>query len=226
MLLMVFLFTRPAIFSAYNLKDQGSLGDAINGLTAPIIGLVTAGLLFYSFKAQTEANNLLRSQNHFDTYIKLFSQLESVVSKYEYQFVTQADLNTAEIPRNFTKLKNGNFEITLTGANAIRAFATKLNSQDKIDEFDPNVSNLSVILEDVVLLFRFAETAPEENAEYCFMRLNHFIQANLSESYFYITDRHGSENTGNFGKLMYQFGAIQHTLTKIEAAYLAKHNLK
>src|ERR1044072_198357 len=40
LLVMVFMFTRPALFEAYNLRDQGTLGDAINGLTAPIIGLI------------------------------------------------------------------------------------------------------------------------------------------------------------------------------------------
>ena len=220
---MVFIFTRPAILSSYNLKDQGSLGDAINGLTAPIIGLITAGLLFYSFKAQIDANQLLRSQNHFDTYTKLFSQLENGVSKFEYQFVTTGTPNTTEIPKNFIKLKNGNFEVTLTGANAIKTFAMDLGSRDKINEFDSNVKSLSMILEDVNLLFRFAETAPADNAEYCFMRLNHYIQANLSASYYEITERHGTENNGNFGKLLSQFGAIQHTLARIEDAYLSKH---
>src|SRR5690349_7913347 len=108
LLLAVFVFTRPALLDVYNLKDQGTLGDAINGLTAPIIGLITAGLLFYSFKAQIEANNLLRSQNHFDTYTKLFKQLEEGVNSFHYEFTWHTTIPPTSVMKYATKLPNGN----------------------------------------------------------------------------------------------------------------------
>lgn len=64
----------------------GAIGDAFNGLTAPIIAIISAGLIFYSFQAQVKANALLSGQWSFDTYIKMFNELKESYEKIEIGF--------------------------------------------------------------------------------------------------------------------------------------------
>lgn len=49
-----FLFTRTT--GIIDFSRTGEIGDTIGGITAPIIGLLSAILIYLSFKAQTEAN--------------------------------------------------------------------------------------------------------------------------------------------------------------------------
>lgn len=52
----VWMFTRPAFADA--LSDKGTIGDAIGGITAPIVNLIGATLVYFSFLAQVKANNM------------------------------------------------------------------------------------------------------------------------------------------------------------------------
>lgn len=49
-----FLFTRN--LGLIDFSKTGDIGDTIGGITAPIIGFLSAYLIYLSFKAQTEAN--------------------------------------------------------------------------------------------------------------------------------------------------------------------------
>lgn len=42
----------------FNLKDEGTLGDAIGGLTAPLINSITGLLVYFSFRQQLIANHV------------------------------------------------------------------------------------------------------------------------------------------------------------------------
>jgi hypothetical protein len=60
---IIFVFIIPLIIINFNLLGQwsnfsqtGQIGDTIGGITAPIVGLVGAILVFYSFKIQLEFN--------------------------------------------------------------------------------------------------------------------------------------------------------------------------
>ncbi len=53
-----------AISKCLNL-EYGSLGDVIAGATAPIIGLFAAILVYLSFRAQIEANKIVREESNF-----------------------------------------------------------------------------------------------------------------------------------------------------------------
>lgn len=52
------LLTREYIFEALDFSDTGEIGDTIGGITAPIIGLIGALLVYYSFRAQIEMNRI------------------------------------------------------------------------------------------------------------------------------------------------------------------------
>ena len=54
----LFIFTRPAIFSSWDFTSTGQIGDTIGGTTAPLIGLVSMLLVFYTFQEQVKANKI------------------------------------------------------------------------------------------------------------------------------------------------------------------------
>jgi hypothetical protein len=59
-LIAPFLFTRK--FGLLDFTQTGNIGDTIGGITAPIIGLIGAFLVFLALKAQTQANILVQQQ--------------------------------------------------------------------------------------------------------------------------------------------------------------------
>jgi len=54
----VYIFTRPALFDVWDFSNTGQIGDTIGGITAPIINLVGAYLVYISFQAQINANKI------------------------------------------------------------------------------------------------------------------------------------------------------------------------
>lgn len=50
------IFTQPAIAEYFNFSDKGEIGDTIGGITAPIVGILSALLVYYSFRVQYLAN--------------------------------------------------------------------------------------------------------------------------------------------------------------------------
>jgi len=63
----------------FDLTDKGTIGDAIGGITAPIIGIIGAILVYLSFRSQVIANKLLSNQNDFRLLIDLINELKKDV---------------------------------------------------------------------------------------------------------------------------------------------------
>lgn len=81
----VYIFTRNAFISGFAISNKkGEIGDALNGLTAPITSLIGAGLVFYSFLAQLEANRLIQAQWQFDSFTKAFNDIQLEISNLKY----------------------------------------------------------------------------------------------------------------------------------------------
>ncbi|VTP95811.1 hypothetical protein [Sphingobacterium daejeonense] len=55
-------FFLQEIFQLLDFTQTGNIGDTIGGITAPIIGLIGAILVFLALKAQTQANILVQQQ--------------------------------------------------------------------------------------------------------------------------------------------------------------------
>ncbi len=86
------VFTRP--FNEYtSLKDGAPIGDAINGLTTPIIGLLGSILVYLSFREQVKANRIqvqsLNEQRELDLFYKFYEELKSDLQKIQSEYGTR-----------------------------------------------------------------------------------------------------------------------------------------
>ena len=68
----------------------------MNGLSAPIIALISAGLLFYSFQAQVRANKLLQGQWQFDTFLSMFKDMLSTFNDLGFSYISGSNSDSGE----------------------------------------------------------------------------------------------------------------------------------
>lgn len=129
----LYLFTREAYWESWDFSATGQIGDTIGGITAPIINIIGAFLVWISFREQvlanrlqTEAlneerqrNELNRSFEHFQTlYDKLidsFKGLEFMVIKNE---------NTTSNPPTYQSV-----QVRYHGFTAISEYIFRLEDQ-------------------------------------------------------------------------------------------------
>jgi hypothetical protein len=75
-LLEVYLLTAPPI----DIHDKAVLGELINGLTAPLIGIIGAILIYISFKEQVKSNKFqfqaLHEQREWELLYRLYEELK------------------------------------------------------------------------------------------------------------------------------------------------------
>jgi hypothetical protein len=76
------------LFESYHLGDKGTLGDAVNGLSAPFISFFSAVLIYITFREQVKANKLLQSQWQIDTFLKVFNDMNEKLKSF---YVTSED---------------------------------------------------------------------------------------------------------------------------------------
>src|SRR5687767_14443464 len=75
-LLEIYLLTGPPI----DIHDKAALGELINGLTAPLIGIIGAILIYISFKEQVKSNGFqfqaLHEQREWELLYRLYEELK------------------------------------------------------------------------------------------------------------------------------------------------------
>jgi hypothetical protein len=71
---------------SYYLGDKGTLGDAVNGLSAPFISFFSAILIYITFREQNKANKLLQSQWQIDTFLKVFNDMHEKLKGFYITF--------------------------------------------------------------------------------------------------------------------------------------------
>lgn len=93
----VYFFSLPASSTMWDLSSRGTIGDAINGMTAPIIGSVGALLIFISFREQVRANKLqfegLNRQRELDLVYKFYAELKEDLKEIQSLYGTKYDRN-------------------------------------------------------------------------------------------------------------------------------------
>ena len=96
----VYIFTRPALSDVWDFSDTGQIGDTIGGITAPIINLIGAFLVYISFQAQIDANKIQSDalnnekleRNRESAFEKQYNQLLTIKSNLtDLEFVVKID---------------------------------------------------------------------------------------------------------------------------------------
>lgn len=93
-LLGVLVLTSPAFVKAYDLTPYTNLANSINGLTSPLIGLISAFLLFLALSRQTEANKQFKTQMDTDITFALMQQVDKYIEQF-YFTVTSTNTKTS-----------------------------------------------------------------------------------------------------------------------------------
>lgn len=86
----IYIFTKPAFISGFDLSNKGAIGDTIGGITAPIINLLGAVLVYMSFQAQINANkiqsDLLKTEVENQRYDRNFSVTIDLINSLKEDF--------------------------------------------------------------------------------------------------------------------------------------------
>jgi hypothetical protein len=141
------IFTLPSISQRFNFSSTGSIGDTIGGLTAPIVGLLGAILVYRSFLIQIKANEEIRKENFLkllDDYIyKLAGDKPNIVinampEKYERWFnyvEKQPNIDQREKEEKIRDTKNNliRFDFLLTKTNYLfdKIYSDKVNEIER-----------------------------------------------------------------------------------------------
>lgn len=95
---IIFMFGFTIIATQFHIwfdyTNTGQIGDTIGGLTAPIIGVFSALLIYFSFRAQIKANYIVQGQidqqrkddaekKEFSYQMEVYKHLKEVIEKYE-----------------------------------------------------------------------------------------------------------------------------------------------
>jgi hypothetical protein len=102
----LFAFTKPAYWGNFDFSQTGQIGDTIGGITAPIINVIGAILIFISFKAQIKANKIQflllsieienqKKDRNFQVILELFQSLKNDYQDLEHEiYKGQGALNS------------------------------------------------------------------------------------------------------------------------------------
>lgn len=135
--LSLYLFTRPAIFESWDFSDTGQIGDTIGGISAPIINLIGAFLVYFSFKAQITANKIhvsaleeekLKNQisRVFQNHLALFDEIKNRLNDLEFIVEIKPIMNPDGTTTNPSY-------VTFKGINALNEYVLRI----EIDKENP-----------------------------------------------------------------------------------------
>ena len=109
-LLLPFFITRTLGFIDFS--ETGQIGDTIGGITAPIIGFVSAILIFVSFRAQIKANKIqfeiILEDRKNSTNENYFKNIETLISSIEKADEIDLENSFNTLTSSFTEIDNIN----------------------------------------------------------------------------------------------------------------------
>lgn len=129
----VYIFTRPALFDIWNFKETGQIGETIGGITAPIISLVGAILVFMSFQAQIEANRI-QANALYEEKLLNFTRIQFEKHMLSFEEIKKR-LNSIEfiVEHSGTMVGESLYSppayVTYTGLNAINEYVLRIESR-------------------------------------------------------------------------------------------------
>jgi len=133
----MYIFTRPAFLSSWNFSDTGQIGDTIGGITAPIINLIGAILVYISFRAQIEANRIQAkaladekmlnlTKNQFEKLLLSFDEIKKRLNAVE--FIVEHPGRTIS-----ADLYSPPVHVKYTGLNAINEYVLRIEERGEGD---------------------------------------------------------------------------------------------
>lgn len=112
-----------------NLNTTGEIGDTIGGLTAPIIGLFSAFLVYIAFKSQIDANKkqhkFNKKQSNFND-LNIFLELEKSLSQ---------ELEEIHYNIYHTDEENKWYSIRINGVTSLKYINNRLLSNANLNEY-------------------------------------------------------------------------------------------
>lgn len=151
-----------------NLSDKALLGDAVNGLTAPVIALGSAIVVYLTFREQNKANKEFSDHAIEETYSNTFSEI-----KNEFENLTL---------RTKAKFSDGSTEVVeRRGVDALRKFVSGFVKIYKEKEGHFLMKNLSYICQELTALTNeiHQSNLPPAKKQYLLLRINRFFVAKL-----------------------------------------------
>lgn len=109
----------------HHLKDYGTIGDVIGGISNPFTQLIGFVLLFLALKAQVKANNLIKNQMDTENH-KEMQQRELTHLHHLYTFM-ENNISNFNYENKF--VENGSIQL-LHGRRAIRCFINDIEKMN------------------------------------------------------------------------------------------------
>lgn len=158
-----------------DLRDKGALGDAMNGLTAPVITLASAVLVYLTFREQNRANeNQLIANQEFSE--------QSIVERYTNTFSeikNEFEALTLKTTANFSN--NQQQVIERRGVNALGKFVEGFNGIYQAKSGHHLMKNLSYVCQELTSLTNEIHQSPLpfSKKQYLLLRINRFFIAKM-----------------------------------------------
>jgi hypothetical protein len=122
---IIFVIFSPFIFirqiGTISFQETGQIGDTIGGITAPIVNLIGAVLVFFALHAQIEANKIIQQQideqksdsiksKNFTNLLKIYDELKNDIDEFSYTkneaFGSSRMMFDGRIPPTFVTYKS------------------------------------------------------------------------------------------------------------------------
>jgi hypothetical protein len=122
-----FVLTLGARFHIFDFSNTGQIGDTIGGITAPIVNILGAVLVFYALRAQIEANKLIQDQFYEQKKEELENKNIQHISVLYSDFVKNIEDFTFDKEKNVGSFETRKTELVFyTGSLAIHYFLKDL----------------------------------------------------------------------------------------------------
>lgn len=217
-------FTKSSFIFGFNLSDKGAIGEVIGGVTAPITSLIGSAIIFYAFweqvkanKLQREANELIRQQWEYDTYVRIFNDVQS--ERTNLRYTSRALGNEILIGEGGVGvlIENERTEpVQYEGSEAISEFISQIPLLLN-QPFIGILSDIAFILEDLRSLIQEIEgsSLTIERKLFLLRRIDRFYTAKLGPQMIQISGGIGvAENRFNYEKSTITL--IQHEIEEMK----------
>jgi len=143
----------------FDFTHTGRIGDTIGGVTAPVIGVVSALLIYFSFRAQIAANRIIQ--------VQIDQQRKDELAKREFNFQMEICNHVKEIISNYEQVDKKHFNGSdLKGPMALNAILTTLINKKEKDYVDDNLLKpIKSILYQIELVVRSFKNKEFDNLD-------------------------------------------------------------